>query len=128
MKTKNEIVTYGTPNQEVISKLKEATMYVMTMTDWDSGTGYGGIEALSRGCLVFSKKPKNTAIETPIIHVENSVELVQKVTYYDTHRDEYEAKRKEQYEWAKNTYDLPNVSIAVKNEIKRVIDGGWKIF
>jgi hypothetical protein len=121
-----EVVAWGTANHTVIAKMKQSTMYVMTMTSWDSGTGYTGIEALANGCLVFSKKPTNTKIPTPIINVNNEADLIRQVKKYAGDRNLYEKKRKEQFEWAKLTFGFKQVGLAVKKDIARIIDKGWK--
>ena len=122
-----EIVHYGTPNTTILNRLDRATMYALTMTDWDSGMGYGGIEALARGCLVFTKKPTNTTMKTPIIHVNDPTALYKKIKYYSQkcNRAEYESLRREQFEWARAMFSPDRVANRVYKHIQKLIDTGW---
>jgi hypothetical protein len=119
----NEVVR-GVSNDVVMEKLKGSTILALTMTDFPSGTGYAGIEALSAGCLVISKKP--SFIETPIIHAETPDEMARLVSYYSNNMEEYETVRQAQFKWAKETFS----NEAVADRIYDVIDGeikkGWK--
>jgi len=95
-----EIIKYGTDNNIVLNKLEQSTIYVMTMTDFDSGLGYGGIEAISRGCLVLSKKPKSI-IQTPIIDVRDEEDLIRTIEEYKEDREKYDRDRALQFNWAR---------------------------
>lgn len=126
LKLKSEIVKFGTSHIDIMKKLKDATIYVMTMTDWPSGTGYTGIEAMASGCLVFSKTP-NPKSNTGIIDVRNPDDLVTKITTYDMlPRTFYESERERQFNWAKNTFSNEAVAQNIYNEIKLVVERGWK--
>lgn len=124
-KVVTEIIKFGTSNTDIISKLSNTTMYAMTMTDWDSGTGYGGIEALANGCLVFSKKPNNTDIRSPIIHAKTPKELYLKIYKYSCDRSLYESRRMAQFKWAKETFSPEVVAKRIRQTIQSKINKGW---
>lgn len=121
-----EIVKYGTANTTILNKLDKATMYTLTMTDWDSGTGYGGIEALANGCLVFTKKPGNTNMKNPLVHVRTPQELYSKVKKFATNRQLYESRRRQQFNWAKMMFSPGKVAKRVYKAIQKSIDRGWR--
>ena len=118
-------IVKGVTHDEVMNKMKNSTMYVLTITDWPSGIGYTGIEALTNGCLLFSK---NTGyIDTPIVNVEDSEHLVKSAWYYHDNKKEGRKKAKEQFEWAKKNFSnkafCKNFEMALKDCIKK----GWKV-
>ncbi len=118
------LVIVNKPHNIVMERLRNSTMYAMTMTDWPSGIGYTGIEAMTNGCLVFSKN--SGYIDTPIVNVENPKHLTKMVWYYHDNRSEREKLAMKQFEWGKANFSNKAFCKKFEASLKDCIEGGWE--
>lgn len=107
--------------------LTKAGFFVMTMTEYDSGLGYAGLEALSHSCLLMSKNSKNAKlIQSPVINVRTPRHIINKLKYYVDNPDEYQHTRKQQFIWAKTNFSYPGIADRFRRIINATIDSNWK--
>lgn len=107
-------------HEKALEHLNKSIIYVMTMTDWASGTGYTGIEAMANGCLVMSKTPdKLTKIHTPIVYVDDEKELVDKIKWFIDNPRQLNQVRLYQFKWAREWFS----NEAFAHRIWRMLNG-----
>jgi len=107
------------PHEKCLSFLDGIGISVCTMTTWDYGMGYVGLESISKSCLTMSKRSRfSTEIRSPIINVSTPAEVIKKARFYHRNRDEFDSKRRQQYEWASKHFKPE----AVAERFKQILD------
>lgn len=100
---------------------------VSTMTDFDSGTGYTTLEALSRSCLCMSKNSENAyMINSPIIDVRNEQDIIDRVKMFMDDPAGYEKTRRKQYEWGRDNFSYKAIANRFERIIQYLIKNGWR--
>jgi len=126
MKTKTIGVT-RVPHIRCMKELRRAGMCVHTLTNWDYGMGYVGLESCATSCLGMSRcsgfAPK---IRSEIVNVRTPMDIVNKAYYFHNNVDEYHAKRKRQYDWASGLFSYEAVANRFMSIVGDVVAAGWK--
>jgi hypothetical protein len=123
-----KIIGYPRVKHDVcIDLLTKAGIGVATMTDWDYGMGYVGLESLAYSCLTMSKNSVHAkAIKSPIIDVRKPNDIINKAKYYHDNPSEYEHVRHQQYLWAEQNFSHRAISRRFRDIIQFIIDNNWK--
>jgi len=115
------------PKSKCESLLKNAGMIVITMTTWDSGLGYVGLESLESSCLTMSSLPKSSQlINSPIVHVGKPKDLVEKARFYHDEIDEFHRVRKIQHDWGKKHFSYKAIAARFREIVQNAIDNKWE--
>jgi len=124
---KSEIIDYKSDysnHSEILRKLTSATIFVHAIPGFPYGLGYSAIEALSKGCLVLSRMPM--ILDTPIIHIENEIDLAKKITFFVNNPDKFEILRRRQFQWAYDTYSNEAIANRFCSFLEDNIKNTWK--
>ena len=113
-------------NERAKSFMNEMGFFVMTMTTWDSGLGYAGLEAISNSCLVMSKLPETSKlINSPLVHVQDPEDLIEKVNIYSHDVNAFNNVRRMQYDWAKKNFSYEGIAKRFRAIVEDCIKNGW---
>ena len=93
---------FPTKKDAIMALNERATMAVQSITSYDYGLCYTGLEAISSGALLFSKTPEWW--DTPIVRVNDGADLVKKIQYYQKHPWKWQAQRRKQFDWCKANF------------------------
>lgn len=116
-------VIQGARHEDVLEQLKYSTMCVMTMTDWSSGLGYGGMEAIANGCMLISKNSNITP--TKVVDARDVNQLTKKILYYHNHPAERLKIAKRQFKWLKNNYSMSAFRRRFNEALHDCVKEGW---
>jgi len=99
------------PKPQMMKWLNNTGMVVNTYTSWDSGFGRGSLEGCAHSCLGMSKNSEFAEkINSPIVNLLSSDDIVDKARYYHDNPDEFEVVRRRQYDWAKRNFSMNAVA------------------
>lgn len=116
------------PFADIMNFMRNTGMMVSTMTSWDSGIGYTTLESAANSCLVMSRNPKQAHyISSKVVDVRTPDDLVDKARFYYDNPDEFQAKRREQYDWFDSHFSYSAITERLLYIIQDVIDSGWEI-
>ena len=115
------------PHDECMNILARTGMSVLTMTSWDYGLGYVGLESLSRSCLCLGRLSKYSSfIRSPVVNTPTQAELIRQIKRYYRSPDLFEQARYKQYMWAFKHFNPEAVGRRLENILDTIINDGWR--
>ena len=115
------------PHDECMNFIESLGMLVCTMTTWDYGMGYVGLEAMSKSILAISKNSIYAKdIKSEVVDVKSPNDLIRTAKECMDNPDEYHAKRRCQWEWGKEHFTDEAIGNRFKEIIQDAIDNGWQ--
>jgi hypothetical protein len=115
-------------HEECMRFFDEIGISVLSMTRFDSGLGYTGLESLSKSCLCISKNSVNAPmIGSPVVNAGSPKELIERVSYFHDNPEEYERVRRYQHDWGRKNFSYEAVADRFREILKYTIDHRWVV-
>lgn len=107
--------------------LEQIGISVLTMTSWDYGMGYVGLESLSRSCLCVSRPSKfSHHIRSRVQPASTADELWKTIKFYNNNPEQFEQVRQEQYLWALKHFTPRAIGKRFQYILNTIINDGWR--
>jgi hypothetical protein len=120
------IGTKHVDNTKCLEYLRGLGISVTTMTQWDYGLGYVGLESLATSCLTIAKNSMYAPYsKSEIVNVMNPMELIQVAKYFKDNPDEYQKTRRKQYNWGTTHFTYEAIANRFKHIILDATKNGW---